>query len=68
MARKGDIRIAINEKSLTNQVVKISNLSNVGSEGYGHYQAECPTFLRRWKKTYGATLLDEESDDSDEEG
>ncbi|KAA0055055.1 gag-pol polyprotein [Cucumis melo var. makuwa] len=34
-------------------------------EGFGHYQAECPTFLRRQKKNYYATLSDEDSDDAE---
>ena len=34
-------------------------------EGFGHYQAECPTFLRRQKKNYYTTLSDEESDDAE---
>ena len=35
--------------------------------GIGHYQAECPTFLRRQKKNFHATLSDEETDDSEED-
>ncbi|TYK01623.1 gag-pol polyprotein [Cucumis melo var. makuwa] len=34
-------------------------------EGFGHYQAECPTYLRRQKKNYYATLTDEDSDDDE---
>ncbi|TYK01241.1 gag-pol polyprotein [Cucumis melo var. makuwa] len=34
-------------------------------KGFGHYQAECPTFLRRQKKNYYATLSDEDSDDDE---
>ncbi|KAA0047661.1 gag-pol polyprotein [Cucumis melo var. makuwa] len=34
-------------------------------KGFGHYQAECPTFLRRQKKNYYTTLSDEESDDAE---
>ncbi|TYK06170.1 gag-pol polyprotein [Cucumis melo var. makuwa] len=34
-------------------------------ERFGHYQAECPTFLRRQKKNYYATLSDEDSDDAE---
>ena len=30
--------------------------------GVGHYQAECPTFLKRQKKNFHATLSDEDSD------
>ena len=29
-----------------------------------HYQVKCPTFLRRQKKTYHATLLDEDTNDT----
>lgn len=29
--------------------------------GHGHYQVECPTYLRRLKKSFGVTLSDEES-------
>lgn len=41
-------------------------------EGYGHYQAEWPNFLKRKNKSYSATLCDadedvESSNDSDEE-
>ncbi|KAA0034783.1 gag-proteinase polyprotein [Cucumis melo var. makuwa] len=32
----------------------------------GHYQAEYPTFLRRQKKNFRATLSDEDTDDSEE--
>ncbi|KAA0050476.1 gag-pol polyprotein [Cucumis melo var. makuwa] len=32
-------------------------------EGFGHYQVECPTYLKRQKKNYYATLSDEDSDD-----
>ncbi|TYK00987.1 gag-pol polyprotein [Cucumis melo var. makuwa] len=35
--------------------------------GFGHYQAECPTFLRKQKKNFRATLSDEETDDSEED-
>ncbi|KAA0032064.1 uncharacterized protein E5676_scaffold299G00350 [Cucumis melo var. makuwa] len=35
--------------------------------GVGHYQAECPTFLRRQKKNFRATLLDEDIDDSEDD-
>ncbi|KAA0032213.1 uncharacterized protein E6C27_scaffold219G00250 [Cucumis melo var. makuwa] len=34
-------------------------------EGFGHYQAEYPTYLRRQKKNYFATLSDEDSDDDE---
>ncbi|KAL0539488.1 hypothetical protein IC582_023702 [Cucumis melo] len=34
-------------------------------EGFNHYKAECPTFLRRQKKNYYATLSDEDSDDNE---
>lgn len=37
-------------------------------EGYSHYQVECLKFLRSQKKSLGATLSDEESNDSDGEG
>ncbi|TYJ98757.1 gag-proteinase polyprotein [Cucumis melo var. makuwa] len=33
----------------------------------GHYQAECPTYLRRQMKSFCATLSNEEFDDSKEE-
>ena len=37
--------------------------------GVGHYQAECPTFLRKQKKNFRVTLSDEESVDSrDDDG
>ena len=36
-------------------------------EGFGHYQAECPTYLRRQKKNYCATLSDEDSDDDEDD-
>ncbi|KAA0053468.1 gag-pol polyprotein [Cucumis melo var. makuwa] len=37
--------------------------------GVGHYQVECPTFLRKQKKNFLVTLLDEESGDSrDDDG
>ncbi|KAA0066730.1 Receptor-like protein 12 [Cucumis melo var. makuwa] len=37
--------------------------------GVGHYQAECPTFLRKQKKNFRVTLSDEESGDSrDDDG
>ena len=32
--------------------------------GVGHYQAECPTFLRKQKKNFRVTPSDEESGDS----
>ncbi|TYK11808.1 gag-pol polyprotein [Cucumis melo var. makuwa] len=32
-----------------------------------HYQAECPTFLRRQKKNFRAILSDEDIDDSEED-
>ncbi|TYK02457.1 gag-proteinase polyprotein [Cucumis melo var. makuwa] len=32
--------------------------------GVGHYQAECPTYLRKQKKNFRVTLSDEESGDS----
>ncbi|KAA0033905.1 gag-pol polyprotein [Cucumis melo var. makuwa] len=35
--------------------------------GIGHYQAKCPTYLRKQKKSFCATFFDEESDDSEEE-
>ncbi|XP_050942587.1 uncharacterized protein LOC127150004 [Cucumis melo] len=35
--------------------------------GVGHYQVECPTFLRRQKKIFRATLSDEDIDDSEED-
>ncbi|KAA0066291.1 MADS-box transcription factor PHERES 2-like [Cucumis melo var. makuwa] len=34
-------------------------------EPFGHYQAECLTYLRRQKKNYYATLSDEDSDDDE---
>ncbi|KAA0037814.1 gag-pol polyprotein [Cucumis melo var. makuwa] len=34
-------------------------------EGFSHYQAECPTYLKRQKKNYYATLSDEDSDDDE---
>ncbi|KAA0035514.1 gag-pol polyprotein [Cucumis melo var. makuwa] len=34
-------------------------------EGFGHYQAECPTYLIRQKKNYYATLSNEDSDDDE---
>lgn len=37
-------------------------------EEYDYYQVECPAFLKRKKKRFGATLSDEESNDSDVEG
>ncbi|KAA0025784.1 Receptor-like protein 12 [Cucumis melo var. makuwa] len=37
-------------------------------EGYGHYQVECPNFMRREKKSSSATLSDDDIDESDEEG
>ncbi|KAA0042878.1 uncharacterized protein E5676_scaffold108G00980 [Cucumis melo var. makuwa] len=36
-------------------------------EGFGHYQAECPTYLRRQKKNYCATLSDEDLDDDEDD-
>ncbi|KAA0058259.1 gag-proteinase polyprotein [Cucumis melo var. makuwa] len=36
--------------------------------GVGHYQAECPTFLRKQKKNFRVTLLNEESVDSRDDG
>ena len=36
-------------------------------EGFGHYQRECPNFLRKQKKGYSATLSDEEDGDSETE-
>ncbi|KAA0042420.1 gag-proteinase polyprotein [Cucumis melo var. makuwa] len=36
-------------------------------EGFGHYQAECPTYLRRQKKIYCATLSDEDLDDDEDD-
>ncbi|KAA0050557.1 gag-proteinase polyprotein [Cucumis melo var. makuwa] len=37
--------------------------------GVGHYQAECPTFLKKQKKNFCVTLSDEESDDNrDDDG
>ncbi|KAA0065372.1 gag-pol polyprotein [Cucumis melo var. makuwa] len=36
--------------------------------GVDHYQAECPTFLRKQKKNFRVTLSDEESGDSDDDG
>ena len=27
--------------------------------GHGHYQSKCPTYLRRQKKSFGATFSDE---------
>ena len=30
--------------------------------GHGHYQAECPTYLRRQKKCFRATLSDEKEE------
>ncbi|KAA0032410.1 gag-proteinase polyprotein [Cucumis melo var. makuwa] len=35
--------------------------------GVGHYQIECPTFLRRQKKSFRATLSDEDTDDSEDD-
>ncbi|KAA0052278.1 Receptor-like protein 12 [Cucumis melo var. makuwa] len=35
--------------------------------GVGHYQAECPTFFRKQKKNFRATLSDEDTDDSEED-
>ncbi|KAA0059924.1 Peptidase aspartic, catalytic [Cucumis melo var. makuwa] len=35
--------------------------------GVGHYQAKCPTFLRRQKKNYHATLSDEDTDDTEDD-
>ncbi|KAA0064118.1 Receptor-like protein 12 [Cucumis melo var. makuwa] len=34
-------------------------------EGFGHYQVECRTFLRRQKKNYYATLSYEDSNDNE---
>ncbi|KAA0039138.1 gag-pol polyprotein [Cucumis melo var. makuwa] len=34
-------------------------------EGFGHYQAERPTFLRRQKKNYYATMSDDDFDDAE---
>ncbi|KAA0036592.1 gag-proteinase polyprotein [Cucumis melo var. makuwa] len=36
-------------------------------EGVGHYQAECPTFLRRQKKNFHDTLSDEDTNDNEED-
>ncbi|KAA0060361.1 gag-pol polyprotein, related [Cucumis melo var. makuwa] len=35
--------------------------------GVGHYQAECPTFLRNQKKSFRVTLSDEESESKNDE-
>lgn len=32
--------------------------------GFDHYQAECPTFLRKQKKSFSSTISDEENDAS----
>ncbi|KAA0067049.1 gag-proteinase polyprotein [Cucumis melo var. makuwa] len=46
---------------------RFSGVENV--EEFGHYQAECPTFLRKQKKNFRVTLSDEESVDSrDDDG
>ena len=37
-------------------------------EGYGHYQVEFPNFMRRQKKSFSATLSDDDTYESDEEG
>ena len=37
------------------------------SRGVGHYQAQCPTFLRKQKKLFCATLSNEETDDCEED-
>ncbi|TYK11158.1 Receptor-like protein 12 [Cucumis melo var. makuwa] len=37
-------------------------------EGHSHYQVECPNFMRRQKKSFSATLFDDDIDESDEEG
>lgn len=42
------------------------DLSNVESGGFDHYQAECPTFLRRQKKSFSTTLSDGDTNESDE--
>ncbi|TYK09548.1 gag-pol polyprotein [Cucumis melo var. makuwa] len=34
-------------------------------EGFGHYQAECPTYLRRQKKNYYVILSDKHSNDDE---
>ncbi|TYK22564.1 gag-pol polyprotein [Cucumis melo var. makuwa] len=36
-------------------------------EGFGHYQVECPTYLRRRTKNYCATLFDEDLDDEEDD-
>ncbi|KAA0031681.1 gag-proteinase polyprotein [Cucumis melo var. makuwa] len=36
-------------------------------EGFGHYQAECPTYLIRQKKNYCVALSDEDSDDDEDD-
>ncbi|KAA0063005.1 gag-proteinase polyprotein [Cucumis melo var. makuwa] len=35
--------------------------------GVGHYQAECPMFLRRQKKNFRAILSDKDTDDSEDD-
>ena len=35
--------------------------------GVGHYQAKCPTFLRKQKKNFCATLSEKDIDDSEED-
>lgn len=37
-------------------------------ERYGHYQAECPNYLKKQKRSFCTTLSDDELDGSDIEG
>ncbi|TYK08440.1 gag-proteinase polyprotein [Cucumis melo var. makuwa] len=36
-------------------------------DGFGHYQIDCPTYLKRQKKNYCSTLSDEDSDDDEDD-
>ncbi|KAA0060126.1 gag-pol polyprotein [Cucumis melo var. makuwa] len=36
-------------------------------DGFGHYQVDCPTYLKRQKKNYCSTLSDEDSDDDEDD-
>jgi len=69
MAPTAYIRATLEESILINLNVKIGiSLKCRECEGYGHYEVECPNFMRRPKKIFSVTLSDDDLDESNEEG
>lgn len=54
------------ETSKSSTFQKEKSFRCIKCEGYGRFQVECPSFLKKQNKSYGLTLSDDESKDTSE--